>query len=157
METKPCNKCLVVKSLSAFSRQKGGKGGVRARCKDCIKPCVNSPGYLARRNARRRKRYADDSEFRAKCLKPTIGHDRSAQCREYQRAYFKANRDKVYARQAVRRAVRTGKMPHAKTLPCCMCQGQSRDYHHHMGYSKEHRLSVLPICSPCHGIENRKK
>lgn len=36
METRRCNKCGVVKSISDFGTRSDVKGGLRAQCKSCI-------------------------------------------------------------------------------------------------------------------------
>jgi hypothetical protein len=41
-------------------------------------------------------------------------------------------------------------MPAASTLPCAECGGKANQYHHHLGYEREHREHVLPVCGPCH-------
>lgn len=60
------------------------------------------------------------------------------------------DRSAAGAGQAVYRAVRAGKMPHASTLPCKECGNPAREYHHHNGYAREHWLDVIPLCIPCH-------
>jgi hypothetical protein len=35
--------------------------------------------------------------------------------------------------------------------------GRRHEYHHHLGYLKEHWLSVEPLCARCHHIESRRE
>ena len=37
MQTKKCNKCGEIKAINEFYKQKGGKFGVRCRCRECLK------------------------------------------------------------------------------------------------------------------------
>jgi len=67
--------------------------------------------------------------------------------------------EKRRARRLVQMRVRRGKLPHPSTLPCTKCgmkaseTGRRHDYHHHNGYSLEHRADVVPMCSDCHSQE----
>lgn len=54
------------------------------------------------------------------------------------------------ARNAVNNAVKKGELPRVSTLPCSKCGKPATGYHHHKGYAKEHRLSVIPTCNKCH-------
>lgn len=56
------------------------------------------------------------------------------------------------ARKAVNYAIQVGKLPPASTLVCAGCQeAQAAHYHHHSGYSEEHKLDVIALCTQCHG------
>jgi hypothetical protein len=57
---------------------------------------------------------------------------------------------RLAARAAVREAMREGTLPRPDTLPCAGCGGTALEYHHHRGYSRQHWLSVTPLCKPCH-------
>ena len=63
----------------------------------------------------------------------------------------------VAARAAVRWAVQLGRIPRASDLVCTDCGGPARHYDHHLGYAKEHRLDVQPVCTKCHGIRGRQE
>jgi hypothetical protein len=54
------------------------------------------------------------------------------------------------ARAYVNRQIRDGKLPRASTKPCVRCGKRAREYHHHLGYEREHWLDVTPVCSVCH-------
>jgi hypothetical protein len=58
------------------------------------------------------------------------------------------------AREAVKYAVRSGKLPHPSTQTC-HCGNQAEHWHHHLGYAKEHRLSVTAVCRVCHEATHR--
>ena len=53
------------------------------------------------------------------------------------------------ASNAVRTAVRQGKLPKVTTLQC-KCGNGARHYHHTKGYTEEHWLDVEPLCISCH-------
>jgi hypothetical protein len=58
--------------------------------------------------------------------------------------------EKTRAWETVALAVRRGRMPLASTKQCSICSGGATEYHHHNGYSREHRLDVVPVCRKCH-------
>lgn len=71
VKSRICTKCGKEKSLEEFSRNKNGKYGRRAFCKECEHKIQNSPEKLARRNELRRQRREND-EYRLACnLKDT--------------------------------------------------------------------------------------
>lgn len=80
----------------------------------------------------------------------------------WRRASMKSNKrldrrdgDKSQARKRINSDVENGLRPAANDLYCAMCghKGPDRrhEYHHAMGYGKEHHYDVLPLCSKCHG------
>ena len=64
---------------------------------------------------------------------------------------------KIAANQAVHLEVRAGLRPHANTIPCSECghvykPGERRhEWHHHLGYKREHWFSAIVVCTTCHG------
>lgn len=71
VKSRICTKCGKEKSLEEFSRNKNGKYGRRAFCKECERRIQNSPEKLARRNELRKQRREND-EYRLACnLKDT--------------------------------------------------------------------------------------
>lgn len=66
------------------------------------------------------------------------------------------------ANQAVHLEVRAGIRPHANAIPCSDCghiyaPGERRhEWHHHLGYEREHWFSVLVVCTSCHGKHSAK-
>lgn len=58
--------------------------------------------------------------------------------------------EQIKAQQAVKRAIKKGKLPHPGTLQCHYCPNQAKDYHHWHGYEPEHWLDVIPVCKKCH-------
>jgi hypothetical protein len=58
--------------------------------------------------------------------------------------------DKQKAHQRVAYAVKAGKLPKVSALDCRACGGRASEYHHYLGYAKEHWLDVHPYCAKCH-------
>jgi hypothetical protein len=125
--------------------------------------------YSEKSNAAARARLAVDAEYRKK------RNDKSRAWRqrnrdhisdynaarfetepEVMRAAIRSSQrkypDRHSARKAVAYAVQVGKLPPPSTIVCASCQeAQAAQYHHHNGYSEEHRLDVIALCTECHG------
>lgn len=71
-------------------------------------------------------------------------------------AYQKKNRVKLRANDAIKRALRDGKMIRPNTCSRCLvpCKPQG---HHYNGYEREHWLEVEWLCIKCHNAEHVKK
>ncbi len=139
IKTKRCSKCKEIKPLDKFHKRKDriSKGlGVTSRCKQC-------------RNEHSRK-YRNTPRGNMVYQKALYRWQRSEKGRHYQCEYRKKNREKNRARDAVKYAVRVGKLPSPKTLKCYFCFGMAQEYHHHKGYARENRLDVLSVCKLCH-------
>lgn len=122
---KPCSKCNVVKPFGEFSKQKGGKFGLRAACKQCVTEIYRESRetYLVlnkeKRNAsslewykKNRDRAAENKarhylENKAQYLENRAQYRsaNSAQLAEKNSLYQKANRKTLSARALARRAV----------------------------------------------------
>ena len=74
---------------------------------------------------------------------------------ERRRENAKASRsrypERARARTAVRDAIRRGRLPRARDLVCLDCGSSANSYDHPLGYAKEYRLTVEPVCWRCHG------
>lgn len=66
VKSRICTKCGKEKPLEEFSRNKNGKYGRRAFCKECEHAIQNSPEKLARRNELRKKK-RENEEYRLAC------------------------------------------------------------------------------------------
>lgn len=71
VKSRICTKCGKEKPLEEFSKNKQGKYGRRAFCKECEHKIQNSPERLARRNELRRLRRENDEYRLARNLKDT--------------------------------------------------------------------------------------
>ncbi len=56
---------------------------------------------------------------------------------------------KAKAHSAVSHAVNKGLLPKVSTL-ICPCGKPAQEYHHYLGYEKDHWLDVQPYCCKCH-------
>lgn len=54
------------------------------------------------------------------------------------------------ASNAVRTAIKQGRMVRADKLPCFYCTGKAVEYHHYKGYSERNWLNVKAACKKCH-------
>jgi len=57
------------------------------------------------------------------------------------------------AHYAVKQAVRYGRLPSARTLPCARCGRRGKRAmmgYHHASYAKRDRLKVVALCWRCH-------
>lgn len=125
---KTCSKCKKSKPRSEFYKSKDRKDGLSYYCKSC--------------DYARRKKYNQSDKGKA------------AKARE-DRRYYLANRDRVKARGFVSMAVYRGTIPPATELDCECCAAPAQEYHH-ASYLKEHWLTVIPLCKPCHVAIHRK-
>lgn len=71
VKSRICTKCGKEKPLEEFSKNKQGKYGRRAFCKECEHKIQNSPERLARRNELRRLKRENDEYRLARNLKDT--------------------------------------------------------------------------------------
>ena len=136
-----CNRCGAEKTETNF-----GRGRL---CKVCIKK-TSQANYLKNRDARLKKR----SEYRIRNL------DRY---RTKVRVWNGDNKEKKCAHQAVRRAVKSGRLLPAKSFTCTdliknfsMCGIVATSYDHYMGYSVKNRLVVEPVCNSCHRLRQNR-
>ena len=54
------------------------------------------------------------------------------------------------AAYTVNRAIKKGYLADPKSLPCINCGNQAENYHHHLGYDRNHWLDVQALCKKCH-------
>lgn len=69
---------------------------------------------------------------------------------------------KTGANQLVNLEIRAGLRPHPNAVPCSKCghvwrDGERRhEWHHHLGYAREHWTSAIVLCTTCHAGEHDK-
>lgn len=120
---------------------------IAATLKRCYERKKDLPEFRERVSSYQKKRRADEYEH----------------VRAIERASYYRNLEKRIASQrsqegtperqarcAVRRAIQSGKMPSSRKLLCVVCEKPAREYHHHLGYAREHWLSVVAVCHQCH-------
>lgn len=132
---KPCKTCKIVKPLTDFYLQPGGKDGRHTECKECRKAAIKARYGVTRpeRAAYERKRFNDPA--------------RKAKVAEYQRSHRQREPLKYKARTAVNNAIRDGRL---KKGPCEEC-GCLETQAHHDDYSKP--LEVRWFCFKHHRQE----
>lgn len=73
-----------------------------------------------------------------------------------QRLHQIEHAERQNARQAVGRAVVSGRLKVPSECDNCQITVLPLQAHHHRGYDKDHQLDVRWLCSGCHGISHRK-
>ena len=171
--TKRCSHCKRIKPLDEYYKDKSTPDGLYYSCKKCHNErtksyaqtpkgrknaCKGSSKYRKKNrpkiNEYQRKYYhkykqtPEGKETYNRYSKTEKGIENSHRQRK---RYRKQYPDKFKAHQAMRNAVRSGKMPQANTQKCT-CEKQAYGYHHYLGYAKEHWFDVIPLCFRCHFI-----
>lgn len=106
------------------------------------------PEYKARVHIYQKKRRKEKPEHVKSIERRSREKTGNKALLKYQAAHSRS--DGRRARTTVNRAVRTGKLPNASTLPCATCAAPAREYHHHLGYERSNWLMVIPVCAQCH-------
>ena len=124
MTGKTCLNCKKSKPPVSFSKRALSKDGLQQWCRECTAEW----------------RSLDPKRIRANHAKSMV---------KYMAKYRIECRDKVRARSAVSRALKSGAL--AKGETCERCDSPARDAHH-ADYSKP--LEVEWLCRPCHVSEH---
>jgi hypothetical protein len=143
---KRCTKCGVTKPIAEFYRCK--RDGLYPSCKVCAR--LASKKSYASGGRERKKRPTEEQRKRAR--QSEKGKARRRRAKAKARGTNKHN-----ARKAISDRVYRGTMAKATTLECRECGKPAAQYHHHLGYEREHWLDVVPLCCECHKAEHRKK
>ncbi len=179
--TKVCNKCKAEQPLVDFVRTKQTLSGYKSYCKACQRATNKTPENREKNRLRMQevvktgrhkewwKRYTKSDKYLANYLRKKrsesgrayqIKYSRTEKgtkvAREHASRYSKKYPEKNRARNAVCNAVRDGRLPKASTQNCYRCGKPANQWHHHNGYSEEHKLDVVPVCRLCHGDEHAK-
>ena len=183
---KRCTTCKIEKSLDCFYPRKNRPHGCTSQCKECRKKTtarwnqsddgkkyyrerqrnvVKTPKWKTwyaeykqraavrearRQQAKKRRATPESQAARLVYLRSTKGKETTRRTAENAKKSGKAA-----ARKAISNRTRRGKLPKASTLMCA-CGQPAKHYHHHKGYAKNNHLDVIPVCTACHGKENRK-
>ena len=146
--TKRCSHCKQIKPILDFPRNRTTKDDYRDQCKVCHN--IDNKKY---RQTEKGKAYHETYRQSEKGKKYHCEYSRkyrkTEKDKQSRKKYCKYNPEKRQAKNAVAYAVRSGKLPPAKTLQC-FCGNQAKHYHHHKGYATEHWLDVIPVCVKCH-------
>ena len=139
---KTCSKCKEKKPFSEFYKSRSSKDGHQSYCKLCEK-VPNSASH---------KRYYYNGKGKATRKRYRQSARGKASIRRTQKHYP----ERIKARNALNRAILTGKLPRANIRLCHYCPKPAKQYHHWHGYEPEHWLDVVPACKECHTKEHRK-
>ena len=136
---KTCSKCGLSKSREDFHKDSSRKDGLRSNCKKCA--CLSTQEYRDTDAgkiaiAKAKKKYRGSKKGKA----TIYAHDRR---------HKRDSKEKIKARDAVKYALRTGKL---KKEPC-HC-GETKVQAHHEDYSKP--LKVEWLCIKHHKKLHRK-
>lgn len=148
--TKQCSKCKRKLPIIAFNKDSRASDGLRCECKECR--AQDSAKYYEK-NAEKIKSYVADWQ-RANYDKwleyaRKSRENNPAPYREAVKRSQSKYPEHVKARDAVKYAVKKGKLPPVDKCLCVRCGKQAEAYHH-WSYLKEHRLDVIPVCDYCH-------
>ena len=172
--TKRCCTCKTTKPVFEFYKNRSTKDGFQTACKSCqtLTDKTESRIIARRRYRKRYKKTAKGKEaekrerksqarkdYRKQYKRSDIGKAASkryresvcgkATARQSSRKQAALYPEKIKARNAINNAVNGGRFPTA-TQFICSCGEQAKQYHHHLGYAKEHWFDVVPVCIPCH-------
>lgn len=143
--TKSCSRCGLHLPLDdGFYRDRRASDGRDSACKTCKKSSTQRWSAMHRRqNLSKVARWRSANPERARAIS----------CKAARRQRLR-NPERIKARQAVTRAIRDGRLVVA---PCACCDlkpslsGRQRiQAHHHNGYSPDHWLDIVWLCSTCH-------
>ena len=146
MINKMCLKCKTNKPSEAFGKNRSRQDGLQDWCKECsreyrkTKRCqVSKRKYWRSEKGKEAKR-----EYYQTPIGKTINQN---QTKRRHRLYP----ERTYARQAIQRAIKSGKMTRPDT--CSVCGVPCEPVGHHRDYSKP--LEVIWVCGICHSAEHK--
>jgi len=138
--TKTCRACKETKALAEFNKHPKMKDGHLNQCKLCRAKYMTE--YY---KTEKGKSVILNNQY---CYHATK-KGKAAILRAAQLSKIR-HPEQIKAKDAVKYAIKVGKLPRANKLVCHYCGNQAREYHHHKGYAPQHRLDVIQICSSCH-------
>ena len=99
MKTKVCTKCGEEKPLSKYYKQKGGKFGVKAKCKSCAS---NEDRLYYEKNREARLAYYQNNKEKIKIYSESYRETNRGVIREKYRKHYEENRDEINAKRRAR-------------------------------------------------------
>lgn len=158
---KTCSRCTINKNGIDFRKNSKSKDGLDSWCKQCRQEYGLLPEIVRKRNICHKKWYAENGkkysrEYRrredVKIKHWEYRHTAHAiEIRRKRDAINRMNRtNKFRARDAVKYAVMSGKIPAASSVMCRLCGKQANEYDHYLGYARQHYLNVQALCWHCH-------
>lgn len=163
--TKRCSKCKQKRRVSdEFYPDKRATDGLQSECKYC--KAERQRKYRKTKkgrevNRRLCKRHNQRPNIKASKLKYRLAHKEKlyAQSNRWARSqagqeYKEQHALEIKARYEVNKAVKSGKIAKATSLPCARCVNRAAEWHHWAGYEPEHWFKILPLCVDCHTVEH---
>ena len=120
---KKCGRCLRIKDVSEFNKNKYSKTGYRSQCKECMK----------KERARLRDHY---KEWRTT-------EERRVWYADYRKERYQKDKSKISARNKTNWAIKTGTLVR---MPCVNCGAKAEA--HHPDYDRP--LDVVWLCPKHH-------
>jgi len=118
---KKCNKCGVEKERSEFCKNRTRKDGLGSECKICNQEA--SRRYCLTEIGKKAKRKGAAKQWRL-------------------------NSQKCKSRDAVNKAIITGRL--VRPSECFNCESEGRIEAHHESYDRKDWLNVVWLCKKCH-------
>lgn len=144
---KRCNKCSTQKPLSDFNRNRSKLDGLQTYCRQCQRAADAARIARDPDGERQRKRDCDArNRDKVRERKREWRDANSGLLQAISAEYRAANPHKVAAKNAVRRALRSGVLVRK---PCEACGDANSHAHHHVSYHESHHLNVMWLC-PLH-------
>ena len=146
--TKRCYVCKQVKTTFEFNKNCRTKDGYQIECKACHSDYQRqyrhtAQGKAAHKRHRQTKKYKNAQKRYDQSRKGKKTHKKAKQ------SYYIRRPECIKAKDAIQRAIKSGKLPRANALQCS-CGERAKQYHHHKGYDKKFWLDVVPVCISCH-------
>ena len=139
-----CRSCHVSKD-----REKDFYSSNKYTCKKCYIKHYSDQARTPEYRIRQKEQRIRHKEYRVNFYYDWYhknGRKRAKDYREVIIEWRKNNPEKVRAHEAIRRAIRTGKL--IKPKSCSECGKEKRLHGHHFDYSKP--LEVIWLCASCH-------
>ena len=138
---KQCYGCDKVKPLDGFYKNAASSDGHMSRCIDCIKEYARAKKAAdnALRPAGWKQKTKDMAEYKKEWIAANPGYMTLKK-----KEWWQKNRERLKIKDAVRYAVKTGKLV---KLPCIEC-GELKVEAHHPNY--ENALDVVWLCRKHH-------
>ena len=138
---KQCYGCDKVKPLDGFYKNAASSDGHMSRCIDCIKEYARAKKAAdnALRPAGWKQKTKDKAEYQKEWIAANPGYMTLKK-----KEWWQKNRERLKIKDAVRYAVKTGKLV---KLPCIEC-GELKVEAHHPNY--ENALDVVWLCRKHH-------
>ena len=150
-----CLKCPINKPVSDFYTDRSRKEGHCRWCKSCMNAYQRSERGRAAHNKANAK-YQQTPKGKAAIRKGVAKHSKTPKGKATMKRFRVRHPNQIKAKSAVNNAIYHGRLPSVNTRQCHYCPEQAEQYHHYLGYEKEHWLDVMPACLICHRKEHRR-